>query len=138
MRAGVHTGECELRDGDIAGMAVHIGARVSAAPDPARYSSQAPSRILSSAPDSVSKNVAPPNSGESGRVASIRARQELIWSLRAPRRRRLRHHPSYRLTVRPATNPSPEVISSSTCLGTAVSVVMTMAARPPLPLSASS
>jgi class 3 adenylate cyclase len=28
VRAGVHTGECELRDGDIAGMAVHIGARV--------------------------------------------------------------------------------------------------------------
>jgi class 3 adenylate cyclase len=30
VRAGVHTGECELRGGDIAGMAVHIGARVGA------------------------------------------------------------------------------------------------------------
>jgi class 3 adenylate cyclase len=30
IRAGVHTGECELRAGDIAGMAVHIGARVGA------------------------------------------------------------------------------------------------------------
>jgi class 3 adenylate cyclase len=30
VRAGVHTGECELRDGDFAGMAVHIGARVGA------------------------------------------------------------------------------------------------------------
>lgn len=30
VRAGVHTGECELREGDIAGMAVHIGARVGA------------------------------------------------------------------------------------------------------------
>jgi class 3 adenylate cyclase len=30
VRAGVHTGECELRNGDIAGMAVHIGARVGA------------------------------------------------------------------------------------------------------------
>jgi class 3 adenylate cyclase len=30
IRAGVHTGECELRDGDVAGMAVHIGARVGA------------------------------------------------------------------------------------------------------------
>jgi class 3 adenylate cyclase len=30
VRAGVHTGECELRDGDLAGMAVHIGARVGA------------------------------------------------------------------------------------------------------------
>jgi class 3 adenylate cyclase len=30
VRAGVHTGECELRAGDIAGIAVHIGARVGA------------------------------------------------------------------------------------------------------------
>ena len=34
IRAGVHTGECELRDGDIAGMAVHIGARVGATAGP--------------------------------------------------------------------------------------------------------
>jgi class 3 adenylate cyclase len=31
IRAGVHTGECELMDGHIAGIAVHIGARVAAA-----------------------------------------------------------------------------------------------------------
>jgi len=30
VRAGVHAGECEVRGGDLAGMAVHIGARVSA------------------------------------------------------------------------------------------------------------
>jgi class 3 adenylate cyclase len=30
VRAGVHTGECELRGADLAGMAVHIGARVGA------------------------------------------------------------------------------------------------------------
>lgn len=29
LRAGVHTGECEVRDGDLTGLAVHIGARVS-------------------------------------------------------------------------------------------------------------
>ena len=29
VRAGVHTGECEVRGDDLAGMAVHIGARVS-------------------------------------------------------------------------------------------------------------
>ncbi len=29
VRAGLHTGECELRDGDIGGIAVHIGARVA-------------------------------------------------------------------------------------------------------------
>jgi class 3 adenylate cyclase len=31
VRTGVHTGECEIREGDLAGVAVHIGARVSAA-----------------------------------------------------------------------------------------------------------
>ncbi|HSI80320.1 MAG TPA: adenylate/guanylate cyclase domain-containing protein [Solirubrobacterales bacterium] len=30
IRAGLHSGECELRDGDVGGMAVHIGARVAA------------------------------------------------------------------------------------------------------------
>jgi class 3 adenylate cyclase len=31
IRAGLHTGECEMRGTDVAGMAVHIGARVGAA-----------------------------------------------------------------------------------------------------------
>ena len=30
MRAGLHTGECEVADGKIAGIAVHTGARVAA------------------------------------------------------------------------------------------------------------
>jgi class 3 adenylate cyclase len=34
VRAGVHCGECELRGGDLAGMAVHIGARVGACAGP--------------------------------------------------------------------------------------------------------
>jgi class 3 adenylate cyclase len=34
VRAGLHTGECELRDGDLAGLAVHIAARVSALAKP--------------------------------------------------------------------------------------------------------
>ena len=34
IRAGLHTGEIELRDGDIGGFAVHITARVMAAADP--------------------------------------------------------------------------------------------------------
>jgi class 3 adenylate cyclase len=29
VRAGLHTGECELLNGDVAGIAVHIGARIS-------------------------------------------------------------------------------------------------------------
>jgi class 3 adenylate cyclase len=33
-RVGVHTGEVELLDGDVAGLAVHIGARVAAEADP--------------------------------------------------------------------------------------------------------
>lgn len=32
LRSGVHTGECEVRDDNYAGIAVHIGARVSALP----------------------------------------------------------------------------------------------------------
>jgi class 3 adenylate cyclase len=34
IRAGVHTGECELRDNGLAGIAVHIGARVAALAGP--------------------------------------------------------------------------------------------------------
>jgi class 3 adenylate cyclase len=34
IRAGLHTGEVELRDGDVGGMAVHIAARVMAAAQP--------------------------------------------------------------------------------------------------------
>jgi class 3 adenylate cyclase len=34
IRAGLHTGECELRGGDLAGIAVHIGSRVAAAAGP--------------------------------------------------------------------------------------------------------
>ena len=30
VRAGLHTGECEVRGDDIGGIAVHIGARVGA------------------------------------------------------------------------------------------------------------
>jgi class 3 adenylate cyclase len=34
IRAGLHTGECELRNGDVGGIAVHTGARVSARAEP--------------------------------------------------------------------------------------------------------
>ena len=34
VRAGLHTGECELVDGKIAGIAVHIGARVASKAEP--------------------------------------------------------------------------------------------------------
>ena len=38
VRCGLHTGEVTERNGDVAGLAVHIGARVSAAPRRARCS----------------------------------------------------------------------------------------------------
>jgi class 3 adenylate cyclase len=34
LRAGLHSGECELRGADLAGIAVHIGARVAALAGP--------------------------------------------------------------------------------------------------------
>jgi class 3 adenylate cyclase len=34
IRAGLHTGEVELRDGDVGGIAVHIAARIMAAAGP--------------------------------------------------------------------------------------------------------
>ena len=34
VRAGLHTGECEVRGGDLAGIAVHVGARVAALETP--------------------------------------------------------------------------------------------------------
>jgi class 3 adenylate cyclase len=34
IRAGLHTGECELMDGDVGGIAVHIGARVASKAGP--------------------------------------------------------------------------------------------------------
>jgi class 3 adenylate cyclase len=34
VRAGLHTGECEVMDGDVGGLAVHIGARVMACAGP--------------------------------------------------------------------------------------------------------
>ena len=34
LRAGLHTGECELADGKVAGIAVSIGARIASAAEP--------------------------------------------------------------------------------------------------------
>jgi class 3 adenylate cyclase len=36
LRAGVHTGECERRDGDLGGIGVHIGARIAALAEPSQ------------------------------------------------------------------------------------------------------
>ena len=58
IRAGVHTGECELQDGKVTGIAVNIGARVAAAAGPGEFSSPAPSRTSSRARGSSSRSEA--------------------------------------------------------------------------------
>ena len=58
IRIGIHTGECELLDADIGGLAVHIAARTSAMPKPATSSSQAPSATWWSARARVSRTAA--------------------------------------------------------------------------------
>ena len=45
VRAGLHTGEIELLGDDVAGLAVHIGARVASLAGPGRCWCRAPSRI---------------------------------------------------------------------------------------------
>ena len=52
IRAGLHTGEIELREGDVGGIAVHIAARVMAAAAPGRSSPLARSATWWSAPTS--------------------------------------------------------------------------------------
>ena len=55
IRSGLHTGEVELADTGVEGIAVHIGARACSR-NPARYSRRARSRTSSSAPGSSSPN----------------------------------------------------------------------------------
>jgi class 3 adenylate cyclase len=55
IRAGLHTGECELVDGKVAGIAVHTGARVAAQAQPGKSSSRARSRTSSPARGFVSR-----------------------------------------------------------------------------------
>ena len=58
IRAGLHTGECELIGDDVGGIAVHIGARVGALAAPARCWSRARSRTSSPARASSSPTAA--------------------------------------------------------------------------------
>ena len=52
IRAGLHTGEVELRGGDVGGIAVHIAARVMAATQPGDIWPPGPFATWSSAPTS--------------------------------------------------------------------------------------
>ena len=55
IRAGIHTGECETIGEDLAGIAVHIGARIAAMGESVSCSSRARSRISSWTPGSASR-----------------------------------------------------------------------------------
>ena len=65
VRAGVHTGECEVRGDDYAGMAVHIGARVGALARPVKCSSRRRCATSSSGRASSSESAGATNSGGS-------------------------------------------------------------------------
>ena len=65
VRAGLHTGEVELADGKVAGIAVNIGARVAGRLERARCSSPGRSRISSRDPGSSSRT------GESASLKGI-------------------------------------------------------------------
>lgn len=58
IRAGIHTGECELMDGDIGGIAVHIAARIMGLAAPGRSWCPAPCGIWSSVREPASRTVA--------------------------------------------------------------------------------
>ena len=59
LRAGPHTGECELIGEDIGGMAVNIGARISGVAEPARFWCPGRSRTSSSDRASRSRTAVP-------------------------------------------------------------------------------
>ena len=71
IRAGIHTGECELIDGKYAGIAVTTGARISALAEPSQVLCPRPSKTSSQAAASPSKrrantsSKASPTSGDS-------------------------------------------------------------------------
>ena len=74
---GLHTGECELFDDDIGGIAVHIAARVSALAGGRGCSSPAPLRTSWSARRSSSPRGWDPAQGHPWSLAAVRARVRL-------------------------------------------------------------
>ena len=96
VRAGLHTGECEIVDGKVAGIAVSIGARVAAQAergrDPRLADGQGPRRGLGHLRSATA--VPRELKGVPGRVAPIRGRERLARrGSGRPRRRRARGSP---------------------------------------------
>jgi hypothetical protein len=58
IRAGVHTGECELLGDKVAGIAVSMGARIAAQADDGRFSYRPQSKTSSPAQASSSNHAA--------------------------------------------------------------------------------
>ncbi len=83
VRAGLHTGECEVVDGKVGGIAVHIGARVAAqaAPGEVLVSSTGPRRRVGH-PVRARRQRHP--QGPAGRVAALRRRAARQRSVTAP------------------------------------------------------
>jgi class 3 adenylate cyclase len=83
VRAGLHTGECEVRGDDIGGIAVHIGARVSALAGrttcwcPARCATSLSRQGSSSRTVAATSSRACPASGASS--PSLLRREETVW-----------------------------------------------------------
>ena len=88
IRAGLHTGECELRGDDVAGMAVHIGARVgsTAGPSEVLVSSTVKDLVVGSGIEFADRG-ATRAQGRAGRVAAVRRGRRRV-SDRAPARSR--------------------------------------------------
>ena len=83
VRAGLHTGECEVRGDDIGGIAVHIGARVSAlaGPNEVLVSSTLRDLVIGSG-TRVRGPRLPRAQGRARRMASLRRRVSVAVGLR--------------------------------------------------------
>ena len=85
VRAGLHTGECEVRGDDIGGIAVHIGARVSAlaGPNDVLVSSTLRDLVIGSGLEFEDRG-AHELKGVPGEVASLRRRVSLAGDRATP------------------------------------------------------
>ena len=79
VRAGLHTGECEVMDGKVGGIAVHIGARVAAQAEPGEVLVSSTVKDLVAGSGLEFETAAPPTlKGVPGRVAPLRARGYIV------------------------------------------------------------
>ena len=101
VRTGLHTGEVERTSEDVAGLAVHLAARIMSLAGP-RSSSPAPSATSSSAANSLHRPRRTRAQGHPGPLVRLRARVTSTWHLlpRAGRADRFRVRPLATVTRR--------------------------------------